>query len=66
MALTLPGANDTNRAFYYDPSAPAAGNPAAYYYAPPSGPRNYPADVGSARENWKPDFSDPFFIGGRN
>ena len=67
VALTLPGATDTNRAFYYDPSAPAAGNsvfmPSAPFGYPAGPPRGY---VGSARENWKPDFSDPFFIGGRN
>ena len=45
-ALTLPGAT-------------------ADYYSPPSAPFAYPAGpvrgyVGGARNNWKPDFSDPF------
>ncbi len=63
VALTLPGAAEENRAFYYSPSAPAA-----YYYSPSSAPFTYPAGpprgyVGSARQNWKPDFSDPFLHG---
>ena len=56
VSLTLPSVGADSRAFYYTPpSAP---------YSYPAGPvRGY---VGSARHNWEPDFSDPFFMGGRN
>ena len=63
VSLTLPGA-EQNQAFYYSPATPAAViAPSAPYVYPVAPVRGY---VGSARENWKPDFSDPFFMGGRN
>ncbi|HVS40392.1 MAG TPA: TIGR03000 domain-containing protein [Gemmataceae bacterium] len=55
VTLTMPGAPAENPTFYYSPSAPA------YYRGGPV--RGY---VGPARNNWKPDFSDPFYMGGCN
>ncbi len=63
VSLTPPGAAEQNQAFYYSPAAPAANSPAPTYSYPAGPVSGY---VGSARENWKPDFSDPFFMGGRN
>jgi len=67
--MTLPGApafgNEANQAFYYspspDPAAPAAGL-RSFILTPPA-PSRLPADVGGARNNWKPDLSDPSWHG---
>ena len=61
--LGLPGASPiANEAFYYSPGvAPAAVAPSVGIRS--SIPRVPLADVGGARDNWKPDFSDPFLRG---
>ena len=61
--LNLPGESaSANEAFYYSPeSAPAA--PPVEARPPVLTEPALPADVGGARDNWKPDFSDPFLRG---
>jgi uncharacterized protein (TIGR03000 family) len=64
-----PGA--VSRSFYYSPESdrPGAANRSRYYppveVRPPAAPPDvfHPAaaDVGGARDNWKPDSSDPFY-----
>ena len=79
VSLNLPGASTGDRAFYYDPAAPnAAGQNRAFYYNPAAAPNVFDASVpfyiapnlnvprggvAPARDNWKPDASDPFYIG---
>ena len=49
-----------NKAFYYSPGvAPAPVGPSVGIRS--SIPRGLPADIGRARDNWKPDSSDPFY-----
>ena len=62
VALTPPAADEENRAYYYSPGeptdAPARDVRPVIRYVPDAPPvRGY---VGGARDNWKPDFSDPF------
>lgn len=59
--MNLPGASaPANMAFYYSPeSAPTA--PPVEARPPVLTEPALPADVGGARNNWKPDSSDPFY-----
>jgi len=55
--LGLPGASSlANEAFYYSPGAAPAAPSAGMRASIPEVPL---ADVGGARDNWKPDSSDP-------
>lgn len=71
VSLGMPGASSDNVAYYYDPTAPAADSPSRAYYYDPSVPFFIAPDldvprggVAPARDNWKPDFSDPFITNG--
>ena len=70
VTLGTLNAADDNRAFYYDPAAAPAANANQASYYNPSVPFYVAPDlavphggVGGARDNWKPDSSDPFYIG---
>jgi uncharacterized protein (TIGR03000 family) len=62
VSLNLPNAPEENRSYYYAPAAPRADVrfPALRRTTVADEPP-LPADVGSARENWKPDSTDPFY-----
>jgi uncharacterized protein (TIGR03000 family) len=65
VSLNPPSTTEETRSFYFDPAAEQRAMasvvlPAA---AVPDAP-SLPPDVGGARNNWKPDFSDPFATGG--
>ena len=63
VSLGPPGASEVSRTYYYVPASPPAGGPSVVLpgtVAPGASP--LPADVGGARDNWKPDASDPFYI----
>ena len=78
VSFGITGNSSDNRAFYYDPTAPAAANPSPAYNNSPTAPAYYynpsvpfyvapnldvpHGGVAPARDNWKPDFSDPFSI----
>lgn len=70
VTFTAPNAGDDNRAFYFDTAAAPVTNPAQANYYNPSVPffvvpnLEMPhGGVGGARDNWKPDSADPFYIG---
>lgn len=77
VSLNLQGASAGDRAFYYNPTAPNAANQDRAFYYNPAAANVFDASVpfyiapylnaprggvAPARDNWKPDPTDPFYI----
>jgi uncharacterized protein (TIGR03000 family) len=61
VSLSMPSASEETTSYYYDPAAAQRGARPGVLSGTAGPEASFlPADVGGARNNWKPDFSDPF------